>query len=851
METQLTLAWRYLSGRKLRSVLTTLAITFGVLVIFGLNSILPTFLETLQANAMAATGQVDATITAKNGQGFDQALAARVAAVDGVRAISPKLERTVGLPADYFDRDPAMPDRVVAVDLVGADPERIRSVSILNVVQGRFLQTRDEAAAVIAQSLAEVGGLQVGDTLRLPSATGMAELTVVGILPPRVLPGNEKILVTLPQAQKLLDMPGQINAIDANFDSVEETRRAAIEAEITAALGPSFTIAVLQAGVEILNNIQAGQYIMNLIAWLGLLMGGFIIFNTFRTIVAERRRDIGMLRSIGASRRTIIGLILIEGLVQGLIGSAAGLLLGYALARLIVVAVEPIAHQYLNLQVGSIVVRPEVVLISVAAGVGITLLAGLLPARSAGRLTPLEALRPPVGAVTLKRLTGAGFWVGVVLIVLALVGLVSGNFGLVSLGSLLFVVGLLLVSSALVNPIANLFGRLLALIFVRDSTAQLAEGNLSRQPSRAAITASTTMIGLAIVLMAASLMTSVMIGFKHLLQRSLSSEYLLMPPSVMTWGLNVGAAPTLAADLAAIEGVDSVSTLRFASTRIQDLPINLLGIDTQGYMERDSLTFSEGDPATAYRQLESGRNMIINGILAKTLGIRMGDHVSLLTVDGAVDYTVVGIATDYLNAKITTGYISHPNIAADFGRTEDVFFEINLVEGADRAAAEAAMRAAIAPYPQFTLIVGSDYYEQNAGLLDSMFMGMYAMVLFLSIPSLIAMVNTLAIGVIERTREIGMLRAVGATRRQVRTVILCEALILAAIGTTFGVLSGLYLGYMATRALDAFGFPLDYIFPGTGLAIALAAGLLFGALAAVIPARQAAGLQIVSALRYE
>lgn len=128
---------------------------------------------------------------------------------------------------------------------------------------------------------------------------------------------------------------------------------------------------------------------------------------------------------------------------------------------------------------------------------------------------------------------------------------------------------------------------------------------------------------------------------------------------------------------------------------------------------------------------------------------------------------------------------------------------------------------------------------------------MYAMMVFLAIPCLIAMLNTLAIGVIERRREIGMLRAVGATRRQVGSVVVAEALILAAIGVAFGLLSGLYLGYLATRALDSFGFPLEYVFPAGGVLVGIAVGLVFGVLAAIIPARQAARLDIVQALRYE
>jgi putative ABC transport system permease protein len=161
------------------------------------------------------------------------------------------------------------------------------------------------------------------------------------------------------------------------------------------------------------------------------------------------------------------------------------------------------------------------------------------------------------------------------------------------------------------------------------------------------------------------------------------------------------------------------------------------------------------------------------------------------------------------------------------------------------------MRAALADYPQFRLVAGEAYIEENLRIFDAAFGGLVVLVIFLAVPSLIAMINTLAIGVIERTREIGMLRAVGATRRQVRTIVLAEAVILAAIGTAFGVLSGLYLGYMAVEALGTAGFPIAYLFPAWGLLLAIAAGLIFGVLAAIIPARQATQLQIVQALRYE
>jgi putative ABC transport system permease protein len=336
-----------------------------------------------------------------------------------------------------------------------------------------------------------------------------------------------------------------------------------------------------------------------------------------------------------------------------------------------------------------------------------------------------------------------------------------------------------------------------------------------------------------------------------MLKNSLSSDYLLMPPTIAVWGMNVGAAPQLADDLRAVDGVEVVSTLRFAATQINEVAVGVLGIEPVAYQQTSGFTFLEGDPASAFAALGSGRNVIINGLLKSTAKVNVGDSITLLTPGGEVQYTIVAVASDYLNAKTTTAYISQANIEADFGRTEDVMLRVNRTPDADAAQVEADIKEVLKPYPQFKLLVGQEYIDENIKLFDAVFLGMYVLVVFLAIPSLIAMVNTLAIGVIERTREIGMLRAVGATRAQIRTIVLAEALILAAIGTAFGLLSGVYLGYMAINAFSARGFPMDYSFSADGLLLATAAGLLFGAFAAIIPARQAARLEIVQALRYE
>ena len=593
-------------------------------------------------------------------------------------------------------------------------------------------------------------------------------------------------------------------------------------------------------------------------------MGAFIIFNTFRTIVAERRRDIGMLRAVGASRRTIIGTILVESLVQGSLGTLIGMALGYLVAAVGLAALAPMLQQIIHLTFGLPLVSPAIVIVTVALGLGVTVLAGLLPAISAGRVTPLEALRPSVAGVAYRRTLRVSAMVGIVLIVIALLALFSKNVGLLALGALVFLCGLILIAPVLVRPLSLFFGKLLAMVYARQGTGTLAQGNLARQPGRAAVTASTTMIAMAIIVALGGMTTSISQGFMDILKRSLGSDYLFVPPAISVWQNNVGANASLVERLRQIEGVGPISTFRYAASVADVKPVfskgastkdgvtvTLLGIDPVTFPQVSALQFVSGDADTAYAELGNGRTLIANPIFAAGAGLKVGDTVPLISPDGTQNYRVVAIGGDFIDVKVNTAYISQANLAADFHKTDDIFIQLNLTPDADKAAVAAAMSAIRQDYPQFTIIEGETYYKQMSSLFNVAFVAIFILFFFLAVPSLIAMLNTLAISVIERTREIGMLRAVGATQKQVRRMILAEALLMAVFGTAFGLIAGLYLGYLLVGAVAFVGFPVAYSFPTIGILTAIAIGLLFGALAAIIPSRQAARLEIVQALRYE
>lgn len=856
MQLQLTLAARYLWGRKLRTILTTLAIVFGVLVIFGMNILIPTVVKALQSNLLAASGQVDVSITHKSGDSFDETTLEKVNGIAGVRVASGLLSRTVNISDDFYGHG----IKVGAVTLMGIDPKAAQQLRDYPLKEGRFLRASDENRAVIAASLAEQLGLKLGDKLFLPMPVGVVKLTIVGLRPARALAGNEEVLVTLADTQKWLDQAGSINTIEANLTTTDQTQRDAIQKEIQRRLGANYQLGALGSGSELLASLQTSEAALNLLGFLALFMGGFIIFNTFRTIVAERRHDIGMLRAVGASRGTIVGLFLTEGLLQGIIGTALGMGLGYLLGAGFVAAESALLEQFMHLKMGAPVVEPGLVITAIVFGVGTTLIAGLLPATAASRVTPLEALRPAEVGVESRKIS-RGTIVGAVMIVIAIFSLASKNVGLVSLGGLFCLIGLVLIAPALVKPIADVFGAIISTAFARDGTGTLAEGNLTRQPSRAAITASATMIGLAIIVAMVGLFSSMTGGIMGLAQKTLGSGYLLMPPSIGVWGSNIGASTGLVDKLRSVEGVSAVSAMRYATSSISgftlkgssgDTSLAVLGIDPVVFPQVSALNFQSGDAKQAYLDLARERAIVVNGIFAAQTGVKVGDTVNLSTSEGRKAYRVAGIASDLLNAKIMTAYISMENIAADFHKNEDVFVQLTLTPNANPAVVEPRLRAVASKYPQFKLVSGKAYFDELSSQFDAVFAMMYGLLAVLALPSLIAILNTLAIGVLERTREIGMLRAIGATRKQISRTVLAEALLLAAIGTAFGLIAGLYLGYVFVLGMNASGiFPMEYAFPYIGIVIAIAAGLIFGVLAAIVPARQASRMEIIHALRYE
>ncbi|EKD89275.1 MAG: hypothetical protein ACD_34C00131G0001, partial [uncultured bacterium] len=723
MRIQFLLAWRYLWGRKQRMVLTTLAVVFGVALLFGLNSMIPAMMESFRHNMVTTAGKVDISISSESNNPFDQSVLNDLSEIDGISYYTGILTKTVVLPESLGGSVNKLTG-ASAVTLTGVDVSTAQNVRNYSLSDGRFLEAGDTYATVIPQLLADKMELNTGDTFTIPSSEGVADLKVVGILSISASAGLDEIFVPLPVAQSILNLPAKINTIDVLITSNAD--RDTVDASILAKIGPNFKSGAIQTGEELASALIMGESMMWLFGIMALAMAGFIIFNTFRTVVAERRRDLGMLRAIGASKQTIMGLIIVESLIQGIIGTGLGLLCGYLFSLVLLSGVGSIFASMLRVTIGDPIITTANLVGSILLGVGFTVGSGYFPARSAMKVSPLEAMRPTLGTIEYRRNNRRAIW-GLGLLALSVIGLLLGDINIAGLSGVVFLIGVILIAPVMVKPVADIFGKLISSIYPREG--KLAQGNLARQPSRAAITASSMMIGLAICIAMMAMITSIEHGFISYLDKSLGTDYLLMPPSLVLGSGNLGANQGLIEKIKSTDGIEEATSLRLASSQVGETTLQLIGIDPLVYPKIAGLEFNEGDSEKAFEAMTKGSAIVVNGIFAITNNVQTGDVLTLKSPNGEQKYTVVGIGFDYLNAKIATGYISQTNLAKDFNSESDLLILVNRKPDATAEEVTPALQSVIKEFPTFSLIDSNEFKAEQMGMFKMAMSVFYIMVI--------------------------------------------------------------------------------------------------------------------------
>ncbi|MGY1659668.1 ABC transporter permease [Geodermatophilus sp. SYSU D00705] len=835
-----------LLARKLRLALTAVSISLGVAFVSGTFVLGDTMTATFDQLYEGLTEGTDVTVrgesafsdatTLGNTRPFDAAVLERVEAVDGVAAA----EGAVTGYALVLDRsgEPVQPGG--APTLGTSFPEVPELSGGISIRSGSAPSSPGEV--VVDAATAERTGYAPGDEVTILFADGPRAFTLSGILgfgDADNLAGATMAAFQQDTAQQVLGKVGVYDTVAVRAEDgvgAEELRdrvAAALPGGLEAVTSDEV---VAESSAAVADALGFFTTALLGFAAISLLVGGLIIWNTFSILVAQRTRELALLRAIGASRRQVRTSVVVEAFVIGLVAAGIGLALGVGVAAGLraVLGVAGIEVPTTSLQV-----QPRTVVAALFVGVVVTVLAALLPARQATRVAPIAALRSvDAPARPMSRLRVA---TGLVLTVLGAAALTwavvdEGRPAVAGAGMLLTLAGVLALAPAVAVGVIRVIGAVVARL--GGTPAQLARRNALRTPKRTATTSTALMIGLALVSTVTVVASSMKASVADVITDSTRADFILKAAGQASPGL----PPALAEGLRGVDGVDTVAQLRFGSAQVDGAGAFVVAVDPATVEAAADLQVSSG----AVADLDDSSVLVSDGV-AEARGWAVGDRVEVVYAQtGAQELTVAGTFgnTALLGGDYVTTLATH---GANGGSPLDVAVLVATVPGADLDDVRAGLEAAAAAYPNAQLDDAASFTESQAATIDQL-LAIVTMLLALAVViALLGIVNTLALSVFERTRELGLLRAVGTTRRQVRAVVRWESVVVAVLGALLGAVLGLAFGAALTRGLAGEGLSVVAV-PGGRLAVYVLAAALAGVLAAVGPARRAARVDVLRAV---
>jgi putative ABC transport system permease protein len=846
-------ALKGLLGRKLRAALTAFAIVLGVAMISGSLVLTDTVGRSFDGVYSDSYKQSDAVITAKGAisadDGDDEAPAfaasalAEARSIPGVAAAEGSIEdearlvkpngRAIGGPGDGI--------------AVGLDGSADQSLSPYKLDAGRWPSGDGQIA--IDRATARDHHFAIGDTVGAFADGPVKRYTVTGLVrfgSEDTLSGSSIVVYDLATAQKLFGKQGKLDLIRLKarpgVSDEQLVRRIAPGLPETAQVKTGTAQAEADSD-DTQGQISSFKWFLLAFGGIALLVGSSVIANTLSITIAQRVRELATLRTLGASRRQVLRSVVLESVVVGLIGSAAGLFLGLGIAKAIF-AVMGAAGTELPDQ--SLVFANRTILASIGTGTLIALVASLRPAVRATRVQPIAAVRegaelPPPRfhrTATLRAVLTLTVAFGLLLYGTTASGLsTKALIAALGIGVLLFFRGVKTLAPKLIRPIASILGAPGARL--GGSAGALARQNAMRNPARTASTAGALMIALSLITFVAVLGQGVKTSFGGAVDSLFAADYSLTAGNTPLTNKAAQAARKAPA-------VELVSEIRTGSGRLNGKTVAVDGVDANLQQVVD-MKWSAGEDVPE----RLGRTgAFVKKDYADDHGLELGSPLTVKTPTGALLHLhLVGIFDEPKGGSpFGDVSISKQTFDRSFA-THDNFFTLLNVKGDPSEAKKTAIENALAAYPDAQVETAAQFKDGQIAQLNTALNIVYALLGLSVIVSLFGIVNTLFLSVFERTRELGMLRAIGMTRRQVRRMIRHESIVTALIGATFGIAVGMFLAGLVTHALSGIG--VVFAVPYRELAIFVVVAIAAGVLAAVFPARRAARLNVLNALQYE
>lgn len=849
------LSLRGMGQRRLRSALTAVAVLLGVAMISGTYVLTDQIRNAFGEISETANEGTDAILTAKTefDSGFavpedlPASLVGRVGSLPGVETAAGQVQ---GNGALVLDGEPLRAAGGAPNPVIGVLPEPFDATE---TVEGRDPEAVGEIA--VSREQAEDNGIEIGDRVELETAQGTEPVTVVGLVNfggSGSAAGFGFVTATPADVSRWFDKQGEVVSIAvAAKDGVSDTQlvkalEAAVPPDVEVETGEQNAAEEADEISDSINSFLSPALLT--FAGAALLVGAFIIFNTFSISVAERTHEFASLRTLGATRAQVLGSVALEALLIGVIASVAGLFAGLGFAKLLASLFDASGFP---VPTSGLVLKSRTVILALGIGIVVTMVASVGPATRATRIPPAMALqegaRLPPGRLSrlapyVSGLVSIG---GIALLAAGLFGSgpAAGRLLSMAIGAVLLFIGLALVARYIVRPVAGAIG--LPLERLSAVIGRLARENAQRKPGRTAMTAAALMVGLGLVVFVAIFTSSLKESFSGQIDRLIAADLVISTDGFEHLPRSAGE------EAARVSGVEEVSDVIFDQVEVNGRPSNviydaLLGVDPATLADVYRFDWLEGDDELLARL--GGGNAVVEEQFAKARDIDVGDSYEVVTPSGGrATLTAIG---KYKDPTILQGMITDRATVESISTARDPFFIfVKTAPGADVSAVEEKVATALDRFPVAEVQTLEGFRRETERRTDQIVYLLYALLAMSVVISLFGIANSLFLSIHERTREFGLLRAIGATRRQVRRMVRYESAITAAIGGLLGTLVGIVFASLIVASLSEFG--LVFELPFGQLVIFLVLAVIVGVLAAVLPARRSSRLDPLEALHYE
>lgn len=844
-------AWKSLLGRKLRLLMSTFAIVIGVAFVSGSLIFTDTLSRSFEAIFASSVG--DVIVRPEGGTNDDgspttrtmpASLVEELADVEGAARADGNVTSFSVFVVDT-DGKVVGGQGAPGLGFNWNDAPAANGLEGLSIAEGRVPSGPDEV--VLDVGTAERAGYEVGDTVHLVTSSADAavlrpELVGTATFAEGGSTNGATLTIFDTETAQDLFVEGKDVYNDAwvTADGISQEELVANVEEVLPAGFEAVTgdEAADEAASDLVQAISFISTFLLIFAGISLVVGSFLIVNTFSILVAQRSRELALLRAIGASRRQVTRSVLFEALVLGFVGSTVGLGLGVLLAM----GIRALFATFgLDLSGSDLIFAARTPVAAYVVGILVTVVAAYVPARRSARIAPVAALRDDVAMPE-----SALHWrliAGIALIVAGAGGMLAGLYADVPspgwwvgggiLAVLLGVAGAApVISRPVVAAATTVYRRLYGPV------GNLAGQNSLRNPRRTAATASALMIGLALVTTMSILGSSAKASVDATIEENFHGDL------VVSNVIGMPFSTSIADGIETVDGVETVSRMRYSSMSFEERE-TIAGIEPRTLSEVAAVPTSAGSLA----DLGPGKVAIDEG-LAEDDGLAVGDTVTLPFPNGEESLQVVAVYADN-DPVLWTAYATTLQTLVDAGYpAADSYLLITVDDGADAAAVQEAVEAETTDLPTVTVKDQAGFAEEQRAPIDQMLLLIYALLGLALVIAVLGIVNTLALSVIERTREVGLLRAIGLSRGQLRRMVRLEAIVIAVLGAVLGVGMGLVFGLALMASLADDGLEVIAV-PGWQLLGYVVAAGLVGVLAAWFPARRAARLDVLQAIATE